>query len=130
MARGKSAGQRLLDALDGNVQLDVALPSHRDSAGFFGNDESDTIRLLGDADGGTVPRSQVARQQWICGEWEKTGRGRNAIAMDNYGAIMQRAERLENRAQQVARHLGVKRDSTLDESSHTDLALHHDQGTD
>ena len=66
----------------------------------------------------------------IGGQGKEARRGRDAIALDNHRAVVQRPLGLENRAQQVVRDGGVEGHSAFDERAEAGFALHHDQRAD
>ena len=63
----------------------------------------------------------------IRGQRKKAGRRRDAVALNDHRAVVQRAAALEDGAQQIARHHGIQRDAAFDERAQTDVALDHDQ---
>ena len=76
-----------------------------------------------------MPGAHFAQQIRIGGQGEETGGSGEAFALNDDRAVMQRSSSFKDGDEQVARHVGVERDTAFDESAQSDVTLEHDKGT-
>ena len=84
------------------------------------------IVLFGQAEGRAMPRSELLAQLWIDRQRQKARGRRDAIVLNDHGAVVERRVQLEDAHQQVVRHHGIERDAALDVIAQADLPLDGD----
>ena len=109
------------------VPLELAGDGERDLAGLLGDDEGERVGLLADPERRAVARAVLLRELGVGGQREKAGGGRDALRLDDDGAVVQRSVRGEDADQQVEREPGVEGDAVLDVVAQALLALEDDQ---
>ena len=95
-------------------------------AGLLGHDDRDRVVLFGEAERRAVPRAEIAAHQRIDRQRQETRRRRDAIALDDDGAVVQRRSRLEDARQQVVGDHRVERNAAFDVVAQADLPLEDD----
>src|SRR5260370_730195 len=121
--------QHRFNTLEFDLQIDEAVHGHGDPAGLLGYDQRDAIGLFGDTDGRPVAGTEVGGYLRVRGQRQKAGGCRDAVPLNDHGAVVKCAERLENRAQQIAGNQRIQPDAALDEGPQPNFSLHHDQRT-
>src|SRR5438309_4260031 len=110
-----------------DVALDIARYRQADRPSFFRDDDCNSIRLFGDPDRRPMPRSQLRGQHGIHRERQEARRRRNAVALHDHGAIVQRSAGTKNGRQQVIRQPRVQGDTAFDVGTQANFALDHNQ---
>ena len=97
------------------------------AAALLRHDDGDRVVFFGDADRRAVPRAEFAAEVGVdASAGGSRPQPRRDPACDDHRAVVQRRRRLEDRHQEVVRHVGVERDAALDVVAQADLALDHD----
>ena len=95
--------------------------------GLFRDRDGDRVVLLGDANCGAMPRSELAAQSRVDRQRQKTGRGGHAIALHDHRPVVQRRRLLKDADQQVVGHVRVERNAALDVVAQADRSLDDDE---
>ena len=102
------------------------LERERNLAGLFRHDDRHGVSFLGQADGGPVPRAQLAADARVHGERKETGRRRDAVLLEDHRAVVKRRPRVEDRDEQVVGETRIQRNAALDVVPQPDFALDGD----
>ena len=105
------------------------LSGHRyaDRTCLLGNNHRDGVGLFRDPNPGAMPGAQLCRQHGIHRERQEARRRRNAVALHDHGAIVQRSAGTKNGRQQVIRQPRVQGDTAFDVGTQANFALDHNQ---
>ena len=103
---------------------------HGDAAGLLGDHQGEAIGLFGDADGGTMPRAQLAREGGVGGQREEAGGGRDTVLLNDDGAIVQGQAGLEDGNQNIAGDAGFQGHAAFHEGAQADVAFQDDERAD
>src|SRR6185503_9706232 len=91
--------------------MQPASNGQRHLASFLGNDDRKRVALLGQTDGGTMPRAEIAIETRADREWKEARRCRDAIFLNDRRAIVQRRRRLKNGREQVVADFRIERNA-------------------
>ena len=116
------------ERVGGQAAFELAAHCQRDRARLLGDDNRNRVVLFGEAERRAVAGAEIAAHAWIDRQRQKTGRGRDAIALDDDRAVVQRRRWLEDARQQVVGDHRVERNAALDVVAKADLPLEHDDG--
>src|SRR5918999_2018187 len=112
----------------GQVALDAASDDERDGAGLLAHHHHHRIGLLADADRRPVARPVALAVEHVLAQREEHTGGRDALARDEYGTVVERRAVVEDRDQQLRPQVGVDRHTRLGgEILEPGLALERDE---
>src|SRR5579862_4494201 len=94
-------GQSLPHPVERNIRLQIAAPGDRHLPGFLGYHYRQSVGLFGNSDGRAMAGAQPSLHHRIGGERKKAGGRRDAIALDDDGAVMQRPTLVKDGAQEI-----------------------------
>ena len=99
-------------------------------ARLLGHDDRDGVVLLGEPERGAMSGAQLAAHARVDRQRQEAGRRRDAVALDDHGAVVQRRAGLEDAGQQVVGHGRIERNATLDVVAQANLPLDDDDRAD
>ena len=123
----QEGAQLRIQPLGVEIAGQAAIFGDGDLPGFLRNHHGDGVRLLADAERGTMPRPELGGGGGVVREGEDDAGGDDAPVPDDRGAIMERRVRIEEIDQQLARQETVDRYTTFDIILQSRLALEDDQ---
>src|SRR5712692_6398547 len=107
-----------------------AAAGERNGPVFLGYDQHHGVAVLAHPDSRAMTGAERQAHARVLRQWQQARRGQHGVAIDYYGAVVERRAVHENRFQQLGRNLCVQKSAGLDKLRKAIVLLDHDQRAD
>ena len=115
------------EAVDVEVAFENAAMAERDVAGFLRDKDGNGVRLLGDADAGSVAQPETAVEVFTRGERKDACCGGHAVVLHDDTTIVQHRFRVKDGQDELLGKHGVHVDAGRGKLADADVALEGDE---